>query len=35
MRFDPEKMAATATAADRKETQKETPAQPQDHQRIA
>jgi hypothetical protein len=35
MRFDAGKMVATARAADRKETQKETPARPEDHQRIA
>ena len=35
MRFDAGKMVATARAADRKVTQKETPARPEDHQRIA
>jgi hypothetical protein len=35
MRFDAEEMVASARAADRKETQKETPAQSEDHQHIA
>lgn len=35
MRFDAEEMAASARAADRKETQKETRQRPEDRQRIA
>jgi hypothetical protein len=35
MRFDAEEMAASAKAADRKETQKETRQRPEDRQRIA
>jgi len=35
MNFDPEAMVASARAADSGETRKETPIQPQDHQRIA